>query len=111
MHSGSKACSSSEEKWEEKPLEGDSKILKYILSKGKKKNSSCIDFILTFRSRGKRPIQRSQPFLSRKVTYLVDFCFYYLQAQPKQQLYEIYTRVFISEQAVWEQKKGKPSGC
>jgi len=37
MHSGSKACSSSEEKWEEKPLEGDSKILKYILSKGKKK--------------------------------------------------------------------------
>jgi len=37
MHSGSKACSSSEEKREEKPLEGDSKILKYILSKGKKK--------------------------------------------------------------------------
>lgn len=28
------------------------------------------------------------------------------QAKPKQQLYEIYTRVFI-----WEQKKGKPSCC
>ena len=37
MHSASKVCSFTEEKWEEKPIEGDSKILKYILSKGKTK--------------------------------------------------------------------------
>lgn len=112
IHSGSKVCSSTAEKREEKPIEGDLKILKYIVSKGKKKKESILHRLHPdFERQRQRPVQRSQPFLSRKVIYLVNFCFYYLKAQPKQQLYEIYTRVFISEQAVWEQKKGKPSGC
>ena len=42
IHSGSKVCSSTAEKWEEKPTEGDSKILKYIVSKGKKKKKESI---------------------------------------------------------------------
>lgn len=36
---------------------------------------------------------------------------YYLPAKPKLQLYEIYTRVFLSEKAVWEQKERKHYYC
>lgn len=80
-------------------------MFKYTHSKGNKINQHRLHPNFW----RQRPANQSQWFLTRKVTYLVDFCFYYLQAKPKLQLYEIYTKVFISEKAVWEQKEGKHS--